>query len=85
VGFQVSGRWVCEDQDGTQVEIGPGDIFDTPPGHDAWGEVLVTSATRHLTMDGGLEYEEWGAVELKGVRGTRTLYALRMSAGASGP
>jgi class 3 adenylate cyclase len=36
VGYQVSGRWVCEDRDGTQVEIGPGDIFDTPPGHDAW-------------------------------------------------
>ena len=36
VGYQVSGRWVCEDRDGRQVEIGPGDIFDTPPGHDAW-------------------------------------------------
>lgn len=36
VGYQVSGRWVCEDRDGNQVEIGPGDIFDTPPGHDSW-------------------------------------------------
>lgn len=36
VGYQVSGRWVCEDRDGTQVEIGPGDIYDTPPGHDSW-------------------------------------------------
>jgi class 3 adenylate cyclase len=36
VGYQVSGRWICEDRDGTQVEIGPGDIFDTPPGHDSW-------------------------------------------------
>jgi class 3 adenylate cyclase len=36
VGYQVSGRWVCEDREGRQVEIGPGDIFDTPPGHDAW-------------------------------------------------
>lgn len=36
VGFQVSGRWVCEDRDGKRIEIGPGDIFDTPPGHDAW-------------------------------------------------
>ena len=36
VGYQVSGRWVCEDRDGTQIEIGPGDIFDTPPGHDSW-------------------------------------------------
>jgi len=36
VGYQVSGRWICEDRDGTQVEIGPGDIYDTPPGHDSW-------------------------------------------------
>jgi hypothetical protein len=36
VGYQISGRWVCEDRDGKRVEIGPGDIFDTPPGHDAW-------------------------------------------------
>lgn len=36
VGYQVSGRWICEDRDGTQIEIGPGDVYDTPPGHDAW-------------------------------------------------
>ena len=36
VGYQVSGRWVVEDRDGVQQEIGPGDVFDTPPGHDSW-------------------------------------------------
>jgi class 3 adenylate cyclase len=36
VGYTVSGRWVCEDRDGSQTEIGPGEIYDTPPGHDAW-------------------------------------------------
>jgi hypothetical protein len=36
VGFQASGRLVVEDRDGVQLEIGPGDVFDTPPGHDAW-------------------------------------------------
>lgn len=36
VGFQVSGRWACEDRDGERTEVGPGEIFDTPPGHDAW-------------------------------------------------
>lgn len=225
VGFQISGRWVCEDRDGTQVEVGPGEIFDTPPGHDAWvigdescvtidfqgiadwatrgssariltsvlfadvvdstalidkigdgawrrlqaqffenvqivlstqngslvdtagdgilarfdspvaavraaaalllaaeridlqlraavhtgeveqtsnglsgmavhvgarvlaharpREVLVTSSTRDLTLDAGIDYEERGAVELKGVPGARTLYALRATPGAS--
>lgn len=41
------------------------------------GEVLVTSTTRDLTSDGGLEFEDRGPFELKGVPGSRTLYALR--------
>jgi class 3 adenylate cyclase len=36
VGYQVSGRWIVEDRDGVQLVVGPGEIFDTPPGHDAW-------------------------------------------------
>jgi len=36
VGYQLSGRWIVEDRDGFQLEVKPGDIFDTPPGHDAW-------------------------------------------------
>lgn len=36
VGIQLSGRWVCESRDGTQIEIGPGDVYDVAPGHDAW-------------------------------------------------
>jgi class 3 adenylate cyclase len=36
VGYQLSGRWVVEDRDGVRLEIGPGDVFDTPPGHDSW-------------------------------------------------
>ena len=45
VGLQLSGRWICEDREGNQVEIGPGEIFDIPPGHDAWvvgDELCVT-------------------------------------------
>jgi class 3 adenylate cyclase len=36
VGYQLSGRWVVEDRDGFRLEVGPGDVFDTPPGHDSW-------------------------------------------------
>lgn len=36
VGLQLSGRSICEDREGNQVEIGPGEIYDMPPGHDAW-------------------------------------------------
>lgn len=36
VGYQISGRVMFEDRDGVQVEIGPGDVYDVSPGHDAW-------------------------------------------------
>lgn len=45
VGLQISGRWVCKDRDGNLIEVGPGDIFDTPPGHDAWVEGDEPSVT----------------------------------------
>jgi class 3 adenylate cyclase len=36
VGYQVSGRWMCQSRDGSLVEIGPGDAFDVAAGHDSW-------------------------------------------------
>jgi uncharacterized cupin superfamily protein len=35
-GFIVSGRMGIRMDDGTLHEIGPGDVFVCPPGHDAW-------------------------------------------------
>ena len=32
----VSGRAMIAMDDGTQVEVGPGDLFYCPPGHDSW-------------------------------------------------
>ena len=36
VGFQVSGRLMVETRDGEVGEIGPGDLYNTAPGHDSW-------------------------------------------------
>jgi hypothetical protein len=36
LGVAVSGRMHVESTDGTQVEIGPGEAYEIPPGHDAW-------------------------------------------------
>jgi class 3 adenylate cyclase len=41
------------------------------------GEILVTSSTRDLTADATYDFEDRGAVELKGVPGPRTLFAVR--------
>lgn len=35
-GLQFSGRLHVLMADGSETEIGPGDIYDIPPGHDAW-------------------------------------------------
>ncbi|GAA4078158.1 cupin domain-containing protein [Nonomuraea soli] len=35
-GFVVQGRIHLRMRDGTESEVGPGDVFVCPPGHDAW-------------------------------------------------
>jgi hypothetical protein len=44
--------------DGTEMEIGPGDIADIPPGHDAWvvgDEPMVCIDTGGLPPTTGTE------------------------------
>ncbi|MGO9962591.1 MAG: cupin domain-containing protein [Acidimicrobiales bacterium] len=36
VGYVLSGRQALLMDDGTELEIGPGDVFSIPPGHDGW-------------------------------------------------
>jgi class 3 adenylate cyclase len=36
VGYTVSGRLRVQMPDGTELEIGPGELFEIPPSHDAW-------------------------------------------------
>jgi len=36
VGVALSGFLRAQMRDGTELEIGPGDVFEIPPGHDAW-------------------------------------------------
>lgn len=35
-GFVVQGRMHVRMDDGAEYEVGPGDVFVTQPGHDAW-------------------------------------------------
>jgi quercetin dioxygenase-like cupin family protein len=35
-GYVVSGRQVVRMDDGTETELGPGDVVDIPAGHDGW-------------------------------------------------
>jgi class 3 adenylate cyclase len=36
VGVTISGRLRAQMPDGTELELGPGEVFEIPPGHDAW-------------------------------------------------
>jgi len=36
VGVVIGGRFRCEFSDGTAIDLGPDDVFEVPPGHDAW-------------------------------------------------
>lgn len=36
IGVTLSGVLRAQMGDGTELEIGPGDVFEIPPGHDAW-------------------------------------------------
>ena len=36
VGMTISGRLRVQMTDGTELEVGPGEVFEFPPGHDAW-------------------------------------------------
>ena len=36
LGFTVSGRLRVQMSDGAEIETGPDEVFEFPPGHDAW-------------------------------------------------
>ncbi len=36
LGVTLSGHLRVQMPDGTELEVGPGDVFEIPPGHDAW-------------------------------------------------
>jgi len=56
IGYVVSGRMGFLMDDGTKLEVGPGDVFDVRPGHETWtiGEVPAV----FLDLIGAVEREK---------------------------
>ncbi|MHB1834739.1 MAG: cupin domain-containing protein [Solirubrobacteraceae bacterium] len=46
-GYVISGRSIVRMADGTEAELGPGDAFAIPAGHDAW----VVGDEPYVTID----------------------------------
>jgi hypothetical protein len=53
IGLALAGRFHVRMEDGREMEVGPDDVFDIPPGHDAW-----------VVGD-----EAWESVEIIGIYG----------------
>jgi hypothetical protein len=54
VGYVISGRLHGLLDDGSEMELGPGDFYSIPPGHDAW--VVGDEPYVGLDVTGG---EKW--------------------------
>ena len=53
-GYQVSGHLHVRMDDGTEAEVGPGEAYVVPPGHDAWvvgDEPVVTVDMSSVTAE----------------------------------
>jgi hypothetical protein len=51
VGYVISGRSGVRLADGTERELAAGDVYDVPPGHDAW----VIGDEPYVTIDFSIE------------------------------
>ena len=54
VGYTISGRMHVRMGDGTEMDIGPGDATEIPPGHDAW--IVGTEPFVSIDFQGADEY-----------------------------
>jgi quercetin dioxygenase-like cupin family protein len=52
--YVISGRMGLKMNDGTETEIGPGDVASIPPGHDAW--IIGNEPCVALDFQGGGNY-----------------------------
>jgi uncharacterized cupin superfamily protein len=53
IGYVVSGHMAVRGADGTEITLGPGEVFEVGPGHDAWvvgDEPCVALDFEHLSF-----------------------------------
>ena len=56
LGYMVSGRMGFLMDDGTELEVGPNDVFDVRPGHDTW--TIGESPAVFVDMIGAVESQK---------------------------
>ena len=63
--YCISGRMVVRMDDGTEKQIGPGDVVVIPPGHDAWVVGDEPCVQVRLHRHGGLRQEDLACQDLR--------------------
>lgn len=69
VGYQLSGTMHIKMDDGGEFDVGPGELFYIPPGHDGWvvGDEVVVA----LDFNGMRDYAKKAEEPAKGRRAQR--------------
>jgi hypothetical protein len=52
--YTISGRMTVRMDDGSEIEIGPGEVSSIPPGHDAW--IVGEEPYEGIDFQGGENY-----------------------------
>ena len=58
VGVVVSGRLGCSHDDGSKIEVGPGDAYYFAPGHDGW-VVGDEPCVMYEIVEAGKDFGPW--------------------------
>jgi len=58
VGVVISGRLACTHDDGSKIEVGPGDAYYFAPGHDGW-VIGDEQCVMYEIVEGGKDFGPW--------------------------
>ena len=58
VGVVISGRLGCSHDDGSKLEVGPGDAYYFAPGHDGW-VIGDEPCVMYEIVEGGKDFGPW--------------------------
>ena len=58
VGVVISGRLACTHDDGSKIEVGPGDAYYLAPGHDGW-VIGDEQCVMYEIVEGGKDFGPW--------------------------
>ena len=58
VGVVISGRLACTHDDGSKIEVGPGDAYYFAPGHDGW-VIGDEQCVMYEIVESGKDFGPW--------------------------